>query len=195
MGIAFLALLLLISTILISELLHWRAFRSDRVKLRANTSCAIVALGFRARNDGGLHPIQRWRTQIAVRTLRRFDPSTIIFTGGRKHNQHTEAQVMACYARALGVPARKIMVETKSRNTRQNMDFALNLAKSFDFIAIASDPIHAARARRFIIQKHPDLSDRIVFADNYHFLEKWWLKIPTAAFELQLALRYRVRAT
>jgi uncharacterized SAM-binding protein YcdF (DUF218 family) len=98
---------------------------------------------------------------------------------------------MAAYAARLRVPAERIGLETRSRSTRENMSFALPMLESYDSIAIASDPMHAARARRYALQQRPDLSARLVFAENYRFMERWWLKVPTAAYELYLAVRHR----
>ena len=96
---------------------------------------------------------------------------------------------MAAYAARLRVPAERIGLETRSRSTRENMSLALPMVESYDSIAIASDPMHAARARRYAVEQRPDLRGRLVFAQNYRFLERWWLKVPTAAVELRFLAR------
>jgi len=98
---------------------------------------------------------------------------------------------MAAYAVQLGVPAERIRLETGSRSTWENVRFALPMIETCDWIAIASDPMHAARARRYALQQRPDLGGRLVFAQNYRFAERWWLKVPTAAYELYLGTRQR----
>ncbi len=100
---------------------------------------------------------------------------------------------MAAYAARLRVPAERIGLETRSRSTRENLRFALAMVESFEAIAIASDPMHAARARRYALQQRPDLRGRLVFAENYRFLERWWLKVPTAAVELRFLARTYVK--
>jgi uncharacterized SAM-binding protein YcdF (DUF218 family) len=95
---------------------------------------------------------------------------------------------MAAYAAGLCVPADRIRLEMTSRSTWENLFFALPIVESCDSIAIASDPMHAARARRYALQQRSDLRDRIVFADNYRFMERWWLKVPTAAYEMYAAI-------
>jgi hypothetical protein len=99
---------------------------------------------------------------------------------------------MAAYAADLGVPAERISRETRSRSTWENLRFALPMVETCDSLAIASDPMHAARARRYALLQRPDLGSRLVFADNYRFMERWWLKVPTAAFELFIASRYHL---
>ena len=169
-----------------AELLHWRASRSATAKkAAASGSCGIVVLGFPSRRDGRLHPIQRWRTEIGVRSLSSAERDLVVFTGGSSRGRISEAEAMAAYAVHLGVPAERIGLETGSRSTWENIRFALPMVETYDWIAIASDPMHAARARRYALQQRPDLGGRLVFAQNYRFAERWWLKVPTAAYELR----------
>ncbi len=173
-----------------AELLHWRASRSDRVhRVPLPGRTAIVVLGFPSRRDGRLHPIQRWRTEVGVRTLSSLNAGFLVLTGGGAHGEVSEAEAMAAYAISLQVALDQIGLERKSRTTWENMSFALPMVDRYDAIAIASDPMHAARARRYALKQRPDLADRLLFADNYRFLERWWLKVPTAMYELFVAAR------
>ncbi len=169
-----------------AELLHWHASRSMAARREVATgSCGIVVLGFPPRRDGRLHPIQRWRTEIGVRSLSSVEKGFVVFTGGSSRGGISEAEAMAAYAVHLGVPAERIGLETRSRSTWENICFALPMVETYDWIAIASDPMHAARARRYALQQRPDLAGRLIFARNYRFAERWWLKVPTAAYELR----------
>ena len=100
---------------------------------------------------------------------------------------------MAACAAGLGVPAERIVLETRSRSTWENLRFALPMVETCDSIAIASDPMHAARARRYALQQRPDLSGRLAFAENYRLMERWWLKVPTAAVELRFLVKTYVK--
>jgi uncharacterized SAM-binding protein YcdF (DUF218 family) len=169
-----------------AELLHWRASRAGAANgAPASDSYAIVVLGFPSRRDGRLHPIQRWRTEIGVRSLSSVEKGFVVFTGGSSRGRISEAEAMAAYAVHRGVPAERIGLETRSRSTWENVRFALPMIESYDWIAIASDPMHAARGRRYALQQRPDLAGRLVLAENYRFAERWWLKVPTAAYELR----------
>jgi uncharacterized SAM-binding protein YcdF (DUF218 family) len=175
-----------------AELLHWRASKSAPASgALPSGSRGIVVLGFPSRRDGRLHPIQRWRTEIGARSLSSVGKGILVFTGGSSRGGVSEAETMAAYAAGLAIPADRIVLETRSRSTLENMRFALPLVETRDFIAIASDPMHAARARRYALQQRPDLVGRLVFAENYRFMERWWLKVPTAAYELYIAARHR----
>ncbi len=102
---------------------------------------------------------------------------------------------MAAYARdRLGVPPDRIRVEPHAESTWQNIEFTTPIITNADRIIIASDPMHAARARRYLRIQRPDLAERLTPADDYRPLERWWLKIPTAAHELAAIGRRRAGA-
>lgn len=178
-----------------AEWLHWRASRRFPCPIPGpaapGDTYAVVVLGFPARADGSPHPLQIWRCRIAARSMT--SDARLVFTGGAVSGPWVEAEVMAAYARdVLGVPAAAIHTETRAENTWQNIEFTIPLIEHADRIAIASSPMHAARARRYLFQQRPDLAARLVPADDYHPLEAWWLKLPTAAHELAAVARRRV---
>jgi uncharacterized SAM-binding protein YcdF (DUF218 family) len=156
-----------------------------------------VVLGFPARRNGDLHALQRcWRTEIGIRSLSlgSAPDRRLVVTGGPSRGaQVAEAQVMADYARRRGVPAEGVVLEEAATNTWENLTLAVPLIEAFDTIIIASDPLHASRSRRYLAQQRPDLGRRLAFADDYRPLERWWLKLPIAAYELTIVARDRLR--
>ena len=97
---------------------------------------------------------------------------------------------MARHARkVLGVRADDIEIEPAARSTWQNIKFSAPLMEEADYIKIASDPLHAARARQYLEKLRPDLAARVVPTHDYELFERWWLKVPTAVYELYLAAR------
>lgn len=178
-----------------SELWHWRASRAGP-GAKASSACgsrAIVVLGYPSRLHGRLHPMQKWRTEIALRSPPAGAKYVLVFTGGRSRRAAvSEAEVMAAYARRLHVPDDRILVETEAANTWENLSLALPMADTSGTIVIVSDPLHAARARRYATEQRPDLAGRLAFADDYRFLERWWLKTPVAVYELAAQARDRV---
>ncbi|HEY3958250.1 MAG TPA: YdcF family protein [Streptosporangiaceae bacterium] len=194
-GIAGLAAVLAVGT---SEWVHWRA---SRRYLDAGSPSAppaprppspgdrgsevVIVLGYPARRSGRPHPMQRWRCQIAVRSVNPERTSQLIFTGAAWDSGPSEAAVMAGYARdVLGVPAGQIALETQARTTWQNVEFTVPLAEQAGTIKFASDSLHAARARRYLRAQRPELAARLRAGDDYRFGERWWLKVATGAYEL-----------
>jgi hypothetical protein len=188
----------------------------------------VLVLGYPSARDGRTHPLQRWRTEIAVRsmshdgsqvgdqaggqardiggragtdstplvsddTLPVSDGTLLVFSGAATRGAvASEAEAMARYAReVLGVPVEQIVLETRAHTTKQNLAFAMTYLESAATIKIASDPLHAARARRYLRQLRPDLASRLVAADDYRALEKLPLKLGTVAYEVtRPALRH-----
>ena len=152
----------------------------------------VVVLGYPPRRDGRLHPVQRWRVEIAARSLVPKGTGTLVFTGAASPGEPSEAEVMAAYARdALGLPAERLVLETRARNTLENIEYSLPAMAAADRILIASDPLHAARARGYLWQLRPDLARRLGAARDYRPLEHPLLKVLTAAYELFRFIRLR----
>ena len=159
----------------------------------------VLVLGHPSRPDGRLHPVQRWRTEIAVRSARGGDTRWVFSGGGRGAEQDgvpSEAEVMAAHAHdVLGVPAARTEVETRSRDTWQNVALSLPHLQDAATLAIASSPTHAARARRYLTQQRPDLAQRLVPADDYRFGERIGAKTTTLGYGVvRLLVRHSQRA-
>ena len=183
---------LVVAAVAATELLTWRV--SDRAPvLPRGRSCAVIVLGYPSTRSGGLHPMQKWRTRIAVRTLTESGDGHFIFTGGiTRRAQESEAAVMARYAvNVLCLAAHSVTLEEQARSTWENVLFSLPLveASGAERIAIASDPLHAEKARKYLAVQRPDLASRVVRAADYRVLERWWLKVPSAAYYLVLLSR------
>lgn len=183
-----------------SEGLHWRASRrflgaGPRPAPGRGTE-AVLVLGYPARRDGGASAVQRWRCEVAARSLDPGRDGTVIFSGAAGDRGRPEAEVMADYARdVLGVPAGRIALETRAHNTWQNVKFALPLLEDADVIKVASDPLHAARARRNLRALRPDLAGRLAPAADYRLGDHWWLKAATLAYEaVRISWRLAERA-
>ncbi len=182
-----------------AEIWHRRASRSwpGADRRRADRPQAVVVLGHPSRRDGRLHPVQKWRTEIAVRSMPASAGGVLVFSGGRTRGADvSEAETMAAYARELRVPDDRILLETRAASTWQNIRLSLPMIDRYDTIVIASDPVHAARGRRYLGRQRPDLAGRLALADDYRFGERWWLKTSIAAYELAVAVldRWRFQA-
>ncbi|WP_369069074.1 YdcF family protein [Kineococcus terrestris] len=183
--------------VLVAELAQWHASRCDWPR---DPGCGarpvpgphvVLVLGCPSRPGGRLHALQRWRTDIAVRSMHP-EHGRLLFTGGRTGapGEPSEARVMACYAQeALGVPAQRIEVEEAARSTWQNVQHCLDRLEQAGSITIASTATHARRARGYLAQQRPDLAQRLVPADDYHFGERCGWKVTTLAHALARTAR------
>ncbi len=182
-----------LGAVVLSETLHWRASKKFLGKGNLTGRGALVVLGFPARRDGRLHPIQKWRTEMAKRAFASLGAERIVFSGGPSRGRPCEAATMAAYALQLGVPATSVRTETKARSTWQNIELSLPMVEGFDRLAIVSDPLHAARGRRFVWAQRPDVAAHLVSAGEYRLFERWWLKVPTAIYETYVSQYRRLR--
>lgn len=180
------------------EFAHWRAsLRSLGTRGlgsagRAARSEAVIVLGYRSTKAGDLHPLQAWRTRIAVRSMDPDLDSRLVFSGGVTRGGRSEASVMAAYATGrLGVSADRILLEEEARSTGENVAFCIPLVESADLIKIASNSLHALRARRYLREQRPDLADRLVRAADYRVGEFWWLKLVLVGYTVWANRRRR----
>ncbi len=150
-----------------------------------------MVLGYPTKRSGDLRAVQRWRVEMAKRALDLLDAELIVFSGSASKGRPAEGDAMAAYAAVLGVPARLIATESRASTTWENVEFSLPMLENFDRLAFVSDPLHAARARRYLRVQRPDLAGHLVSAGEYRFLERWWLKVPAAGYELLELYRTR----
>lgn len=126
------------SVVLAAELLHRRASR--QVPRAAGGVLTVIVLGYPTPKSGRPHPVQRWRTEIAVRTLVGSPGGVLVFTGGSRVGGVSEAETMAAYAcGALGTSDARVQLETRARTTWENVLLTLPMVESADRIVIASD--------------------------------------------------------
>ncbi len=177
------------AAVLASECAHWLASKRHLPPdPPLEGPCALVVLGYPSRRDGRLHPVQKWRTQLAARAWPALGAERVVFSGGPSHGRPPEALVMAAHAQRLGVPENAVATETRATSTWENVAFSQPLVDEYPRLAIVSDPLHAARARRYLWQQSPGLASRLVSAGEYRFLDHCWLKLLSAVYELYLAL-------
>lgn len=141
----------------------------------------VVVLGCPPRPDGTAGAMQRWRTLVAVRTPGR---ARLVFSGYAREGLPSEAAVMAAHAvDVLGCDPRRVRCEESARSTWQNVEFTVGQVGPGQRLAIASSPVHAWRARRYLARQRPDLAARLVRADDYRFGERWGLKAVTVLYD------------
>ena len=111
---------------------------------------ADVAIVLGAAVDGDApSPVFAERIGWGVRLYRDGRVGKLLFTGGYgEGSRHAEALVARAAAMREGVPAEDILVETRSRTTRQNLVEAQRVmqAEGLETALIVSDPLHMMRA-------------------------------------------------
>ncbi len=126
------------------------ALRIDAVGRSAPQGRADVAIVLgAAAYDSHPSPVFVARIDHGIALFRAGRVRRLLFTGGYGTGaRFAESQVARRYAVARGVPASAILIETRSRTTRQNLDEAARLMRSNRLTSafIVSDPAHLMRA-------------------------------------------------
>ncbi|MCK0168111.1 YdcF family protein [Jannaschia sp. S6380] len=105
-----------------------------------------IVLGAAVRPDGTASPTLDLRVRHAVDLWRRGHVDAICLTGGRGGHGPPEAQVARDLALSLDVPPDRLLAETQSANTHQNILGALTLLRETDAIMLVSNRWHLPRA-------------------------------------------------
>ncbi len=94
-------------------------------------------------------PVFRERINHAIELYQNDYAPMIIFTGAKGEGQQiAEAEVAKQYAEKQGIPSDKILIETSSKTTEQNLYYAkqLTIERGVKSVIIVSDPLHMKRA-------------------------------------------------
>ena len=109
----------------------------------------LVVLGADMLGDGTLGLGSYWRAVYGVRAYRKHPFRKVIVCGGTAGSNRSVAAAMAEFMRALGVPREVLVLEGKSRSTRENALFTKELlsGESRRVVLVTSD-FHMWRSRR-----------------------------------------------
>lgn len=85
----------------------------------------------------------------------------LVLSGGGVAGAVPEARLLADAARDLGWNG-EIRLEEHSGSTWENIENSARLLEDADRIVIVSEPVHAAKARRFLALQRPELAARLL---------------------------------
>jgi uncharacterized SAM-binding protein YcdF (DUF218 family) len=153
----------------------------------------VVVLGYPSRKDGRPHVIQRWRVRAGVRVFREYGADLMVLCGGAVRRSVPEAEVMRDLAIEAGLDPAVLVVEGASRTTWENVKYAAPLLEHCEVVLLVSDPMHAARARKYWCRQFPADAERVVVAKTHRELRDWWLTIPGTLYELSMIVHDRLR--
>lgn len=127
----------------------WIIWVGDRDQ--AGPADAIIVLGAAA-YDAKPSPVFEERIRHGLDLYQQGYAPKLIFTGGfgGATARFSESQVARRYALKQEIPEQDILIETRSRTTRQNLIEAKRLmaAHGMHRVILVSDPLHMARALR-----------------------------------------------
>ncbi|HAN19832.1 MAG: hypothetical protein A2X13_12685 [Bacteroidetes bacterium GWC2_33_15] len=74
----------------------------------------------------------------------------VIYSGSAVYTPYVEAIIMSMYAKELGVPEERIILETKAEHSIENVYYSYKIARKMGFkkIALATDPFQSRLMKR-----------------------------------------------
>lgn len=120
-----------------------------RLARRAATPAAVVVLGS-GLVGGRVPPLLAQRVALGVEVQRKQLTPVLVLSGGQGADEpRSEGEAMAEYARALGAPSDRMLVETKSTTTEANLSLSRKLLAESGVVGpvlAVSNDYHAFRA-------------------------------------------------
>lgn len=79
----------------------------------------------------------------------------IMYSGSAVYSPYYEADIMAMYAKAIGIPAENIYIEKLAEHSTENIYYGYKRARQLGFkkVALASDPFQTKMLRRYVRKK------------------------------------------
>jgi uncharacterized SAM-binding protein YcdF (DUF218 family) len=171
----------------------WVAFDIWNYDTHSDTGTADAALVLGAAVAGDRPtPVFEERLRYAVELYRAGKVRALVMTGGKNpYDAVGEAEAGRVWALAAGVPAEAILVETQSRTTKQNIDFAAPILAQHQLarVLVVSDPLHLRRAVTMARDLGIDASPAATPTTRYQTLGT---QLPMLAREVWFTLVYRI---
>jgi uncharacterized SAM-binding protein YcdF (DUF218 family) len=100
-------------------------------------------------------PIMKARVYWAKYLYENRIAKNVMFSGAAVYTPYIESEIMALYAKAIGIPRENIYTETIAEHSTENVYYSYKKARQlgFDRIALASDPFQTKMLRRFTVEK------------------------------------------
>ena len=120
---------------------------------------AIVVAGCRVHPDGTPSLALQHRTHHAVQLYQQGYADKIIFTGGSPDQRSSESAAAKAYALDnYDIPSASLLLETHSKSTEENAQYAAELYPTVQRIVLVSDSYHMFRAQRVFQRYFEDVS-------------------------------------
>ncbi len=166
--------LLLVLLLWLAGVAAWIVWVGQRDQ--ATSSDAIIVLGAAA-YDARPSPVFEERIRHGLDLYRGGYAQVLLFTGGYGTGaRFAESQVARRYALRQDIPDKAILIETRSRTTRQNLVEARSVMRDAGLqrAIVVSDPLHMARALRLCRELGIDAVGSPTPSTRFRSIETQW---------------------
>lgn len=128
---------------------------TDLLKEAENKTYDIVVVPGVPLENGKWSDVMKGRVYWSKYLYDKGITKNIMYSGSSVYTPYKEGEVMAMYAKAIGIPAEHIFTETKAEHSTENIYYGYHKAKrlGFNTIALASDPFQTKLLKSFIKRK------------------------------------------
>lgn len=143
---------------------------------QATQADAIIVLGAAA-YDARPSPVFEERIRHGLDLYRSGHAPILLFTGGYGTGaRFSESQVARRYALRQGIPESAILIESRSRTTRQNLVEARSMMRQAGLhrAIVVSDPLHMARALRLCRELGIDAAGSPTPSTRFRSVQTQW---------------------
>ncbi|MBN1599175.1 MAG: YdcF family protein [Bacteroidales bacterium] len=125
-----------------------RAFLEESIK---NPYDAIIVPGVPF-EDGKWSNIMKARVYWSIYLYEHGITENTIYSGSAVYSPYYESEIMALYAKELGIPEENIFTEKLAEHSTENIFYGYRKAKQlgFDRVALATDPFQAKMLRKYV---------------------------------------------
>ena len=145
----------------------------------------LLVLGFHNPDPARINAVNRWRAEVALRSLPSHGSVRIVVSGGVRGDGLSEAALIGHYLKEHGVDPALIVLEQDSLSTWENVLNSRPLMQDAATVTIVSNPLHAFRARWYLRRQDPDLARRLTRAADHRIGEHAWAKPVVTAYGLR----------
>lgn len=98
----------------------------------------------------------------------------IIYSGSAVYSPYIEAQIMALYAEAIGIPPEHIHTESTAEHSTENLYYSYHLGKKLGYrkMALATDPFQSKLLKKFSKKMHLDVPMIPMVFDSLEVISK-----------------------
>lgn len=113
----------------------------------------LIVLGAQMRESGPSKALAL-RLDTAAAYLKENEDTLVVVSGGKGSNEPvSEAQGMFDYLTAKGIAPERIVMEDKSVNTKENLEFSRKLIPEMSSVGIVTNNFHVYRGTRLAVQQ------------------------------------------
>ena len=145
-------LICIILFVLLANLYLYHHFPKPKHPLQDISYDVAIVLGYPCNADGSLSTVQKKRMETAINLYHKHCVHHLLISGSCVQNTYIEAEKMAAYALTQKIPKQAIVLETKARNTYENLKYAkCNCDENqWENIIVITSPSHMRRAAFFV---------------------------------------------